>query len=161
MVVTADHATGNLGLSELVDLEGMLKAKGSSTEIAAGLRGLEVGSEAWNTKLSAAVKAGHGFELTAAELARVAERPKDGYWPATALGHLLSRRYGVEFYDLDHQFDHLNSTYGHDGAAVGVFAFGPEAASFQGLYENNLIPQKIAAALGLPALRGAVSAEKK
>lgn len=161
VVVTADHATGNLGLSELANLEGMLKAKGSSTAIAGALRGLVVGSEAWKTKLSELVKAGHGLDLTPEELARVAERPQDYYWPSTALGHLLSRRYGVEFYELNHQFDHLNSTYGHDGAAVGVFAFGPGAASFQGLYENNLIPQKIAAALGLPALRGAATADKK
>lgn len=160
VVVTADHATGNLGISELVKIEDMLKAKGSATAITKALRGKEVGGAEWTQALSAAVKAGHGFDLTAKEIARVAERPKDGYWPATALGHLLSRRYGIEYYDLDHQFEKLNKTYGHDGAMVGVFAFGPGAETFRGMYENTEIPKKIAAALGLPALKGSVGAGK-
>lgn len=160
VVVTADHATGSLGISELVKIPEMLKARGSATAISKSLRGKEVGSAEWVQSLTSQVKAGHGFDLSKDEIARVAQRPKDGYWPATALGHLLSRRYGIEYYDLDHQFDHLGKTYGHDGAMVGVFAFGPGAESFQGMYENNEIPKKIAAALGLPALKGAVGAGK-
>ncbi|MBL4846293.1 MAG: alkaline phosphatase [Planctomycetes bacterium] len=160
VVVTADHATGSLGISELVKVEAMLKASASSTAIAGSLRGLEVGGAEWRQALVAKVKAGHGFELSEAEIARVGQRPKDGYWAGTALGHLLSRRYGIEYYDLDHQFDKLGKTYGHDGAIVAVYAFGPGAETFQGTYENTEIPKKIAAALGLPALRGAVGAGK-
>ncbi|MGE0711644.1 MAG: alkaline phosphatase [Planctomycetota bacterium] len=149
VVVTADHATGDLGITENAKIEEMLAARGSSTEIAGKARPKPGKTDA----LAALVKEKHGFELTPEELQTIVTPvdPKDYYWSATALGHVLSRRYGVEFYDLAQQQLHLQSTWGHDGAMVGVFAFGAGAESFQGIYENTEIPRKIAAVLGVPA----------
>ena len=79
----------------------------------------------------------------------IEKHPKDGYWAGTALGHVLSHRYGIEFYDADHQQQALTNTHGHDGGMVPVFAYGPGAETFQGIYENTEIPKKIAAILGL------------
>lgn len=146
VVLTADHATGNLGITENAKFEAMLAAKATSTQLA-----YETKPKPGQTAaLAKAVKETHGLELTPAELAFVTKHPEDGYWAGTALGHVLSHRYGIEFYDADHQQQALTNTHGHDGGMVPVFAFGPGAESFQGIYENTEIPQKIAAILGLP-----------
>ncbi len=139
VVVTADHCTGSLGITEIADIPGLLAAKASTDAMIA------------QKDLVAAVKAATGFELTAEELATIRER-EGTYWGRTALGHLVSRRYGISWYDLHFQEDHLTNTHGHDGAHVPVFAFGPGAASFRGTYENNQVPRKIAATLGLPPI---------
>jgi len=145
VVLTADHATGNLGITENAKFGAMLRAKASSTLLAK-----ETKPQPGNTDaLAKAVKETHGFDLSAEELAFVTKHPKDGYWAGTALGHVLSHRYGIEFYDADHQQRALTNTHGHDGGMVPVFAFGPGAETFQGIYENVEIPKKIAAILGL------------
>ena len=40
-------------------------------------------------------------------------------------------------------------TKAHTGTMVPVFAFGPGAASFAGVYENTAVFAKVRAALGL------------
>ncbi|HBP18409.1 MAG TPA: hypothetical protein DEA08_11580 [Planctomycetes bacterium] len=145
VVLTADHATGNLGITENAKFGEMLRAKASSTQLAKETKPKPGETAA----LAKAVKETHGFELSAEELAFVTKHPKDGYWAGTALGHVLSHRYGIEFYDADHQQQALTNTHGHDGGMVPVFAYGPGAETFQGIYENTEIPKKIAAILGL------------
>ena len=76
--------------------------------------------------VSAAVKAGHGFELTAAELARVAERPKDGYWPATDERYLrspagMARRLGRYPGAVERAADLIdNKTFGDSATLRGL-----------------------------------------
>jgi alkaline phosphatase len=140
IVVTADHATGAMGISELVQVQKILDG-GASTEELAKIRKPEA--------LAAAVKKAYGFELSAEEMARVFEQPKNKYWARTTLGHFVSQHLGVYFYDLDDQQTKMTNTHGHDGADVPVFAFGPGAEAFAGSYENTEIPKTIVAILGL------------
>lgn len=149
IVVTADHATGNLGISERTNIQGLLTAKASATTIVRGLAKTDTADT-----LQAKVKAAFGVELTAAEAAKVLKNPRDRYWGPTALGHMVSHKLGVQFYDLDHQQKYLTKTYGHDGAMVPVFAWGASAGRFAGLYENVEIPRRMAAIMGLPPLNG-------
>lgn len=144
IVVTADHATGNLGISEKTNLKGLLEAKASATLMARSRS---------KRPLEARVKEATGVTLTAAELTLIRRR-KGPYWGATVLGHILSHRLGVHFYDAVYQLKNLNKTYGHDGAMVPVFAWGAGADRFVGLYENTEIPRRIAAILGFPKLAG-------
>jgi alkaline phosphatase len=44
---------------------------------------------------------------------------------------------------------HRRGTDGHTGQPVAVFAFGPRAENFCGVYDNTDIPKKIAALLGI------------
>jgi alkaline phosphatase len=150
VVVTADHATGSLGISEKAKIKAMLGAKASTTQIVRETRPKPGETAA----LLKRIKASHGFDLTAEEQSLITRYPRDPYFAATALGHLLSRRYGIEFYELLYQQENLTHTYGHDGGAVGVFAFGPGCETFQGIYENTEIPKRIAKALGIGALSG-------
>ncbi len=100
------------------------------------------------------VKAATGLELTPDELALIWREPPNSYWARTALGHVISARLGVHFYEPAMQEREHTNTHGHDGAMVPVLAAGPGAERFQGLYENTEIPRRIAAVMGLE-LRGA------
>ncbi len=142
IVVTADHATAAMGISELVEVQKILDGSASCEELA-NIRKPDA--------LQAAVKKAYGFELSAKELARVFERPKNKYWARTTLGHFVSQRMGVYFYDLDDQQNKMTNTHGHDGADVPVYAYGPGAEAFAGSYENTEIPKTIVAILGLEA----------
>ena len=77
--------------------------------------------------------------------------PGDKYWAPLALGHDLSRRYSIGWYDPAFQHDELTNTHGHDGADVYIYAFGPGASLFAGHMENSDIPGKIAKVLGAAA----------
>jgi alkaline phosphatase len=146
IVATADHATGAMGISEDVDMVGLLSASASSDQLARtlGETGRDLGA------LQAAVERSHGLELTAEDLQFVTAR-EGGYWSSTALGHVLSGRRGITFYDVELQEDEHPNTHGHDGAAVPLFAAGPEAERFSGLYENDRVPRLISEILGLAA----------
>ncbi len=150
IVVTADHATGDLGITEVANVPGLLAATASTDALIARAPGGEA--------LRTAVAEATGVTLTDADLATVAER-EGKYWGRTALGHAVSRHLGVTWYDLHYQEDVLTNTHGHDGVEVPVYAFGPGAARFRGTYENVEIPRRIAALLGLPEIGRVVEAE--
>jgi alkaline phosphatase len=147
VVVTADHATGALGIAETVKLEKLLAVTSSAEKLTREL--VKPDDAAAVAAWTAEVKAKTGVELTQAEVAAI-WGPPDKYFARTKLGHLVSSRYGVEFYDVELQEAQHENTHGHDGAMVGVFAFGPGAERFAGVYENTEIPRRIAAVQGLP-----------
>lgn len=173
VVVTADHATGALGISERSEVAALLASKASSESLLEGTKELTAALKRLVPELLEAdadtralklreLRAGDllkGFEdrvakaydlaLTDEELLEVFG-DGDPYWQEMALGHVLSQRRGCFFYPLHEAHTQLTGTHGHDGGAVPVFAFGPGAAAFGGLYENRQIPLKIAEVLGLP-----------
>jgi len=153
IVVTADHATGNLGISEVVDLPALLKVKASSERLIHEQEVDPTNAESRKDFVNR-VEAAYGFELTSAEVDRVFARPKDRYYAPLALGHVASDHFGVFFFDVDIQQDRLGKTHGHDGAMVPVFAFGPGASAFSGTLDNTEIPKRIAKILKLPAPGG-------
>ncbi len=142
VLVTGDHATGSLGISERIDLDRLLAVRTSVETIHADPRAKEDDQE-----LVRAVKKASGFELDAAEVASV-RRPQRPPAKVVALGHALSRRLGVHFFEVDDQEAQL-ITKGHDGAMVPLYAAGPGAEAFAGTYENTTIPLKIAKALAI------------
>lgn len=155
VVVTADHATGDLGISETVKLDGLLAVKASTEELTK--KKLDLKDEAAAAAFVAEVKAKTGVELTADELAFVWKKP-DTYWARTILGHVVSARLGVHFYEPETQEREHGNTHGHDGAMVPVLAAGRGAERFAGIYENTELPKKIAEVMGL-SLGGAPATE--
>jgi len=174
VVVTADHATGAMGISETTDLEGLLSVKASSDALLAGTKPLSAALKRALPQLDRSDAAGRASlfrELHEAGLLVELERnlvsscgvtlsddevlevfgDSSPYWQGMALGHVLSHRRGIYFYDPHEQETRLTGTHGHDGGAVPVFAHGPGAQAFGGLYDNREIPLKICALLGLPA----------
>ena len=147
VVVTADHATGSLGISEVARVDRLLTCTASAEQLTA--RRVDLGDPAAVAAFVAAVEGATGVALTPAEVERVWRAP-GGYGPRTTLGHLVSARHGVEFYDLETQETRHTNTHGHDGAMVPVLASGPEAGRFAGVYANTEVPRRIARVLGVP-----------
>lgn len=147
VVVTADHATGDLGIAETVKLDGLLAVTSSAEKLTRDV--LKVDDAAATAAWVAEVEAKTGLELTP-EQVRTIWGPPDKYFARTKLGHLVSSKYGVEFYDVELQEAQHTNTHGHDGAMVGVFAAGPGAERFAGVYENTELPRRIAEVLQLP-----------
>lgn len=156
VVVTADHATGNLGITENIALDRLLAVKHSAEFLTR--RRVDPGDADQAMAWVEQVKAATGVELAPDEV-RAVWSNGGTYYARTMLGHLVSSRLGVEFYPVDVQERRHESTHGHDGAMVGVFAAGPGADRFAGVYENTEIPRRMAAILGLslPGSEGAAA----
>ena len=173
VVVTADHATGALGISENTDVEALVKSRASVDALLEGTKELTAAIKRMGPQLQRADPVSRaalfrdlhksgllvGFERSLAESHAVSLSDEeilevfgdsDYYWQTLALGHVLSERRATYFYDPHVQHNELTGTHGHDGAAVPVFAFGPGAEAFGGLYENREIPSRIATSIGLP-----------
>lgn len=60
-----------------------------------------------------------------------------------AFGDMVSRELGVVFIPIKDQLN-SKSTFGHTGATVPLFAFGPGHAEFSGVYDNTDVPRRIA-----------------
>lgn len=147
VVVTADHATGDLGIAETVDLAGLMAVKASAESLTR--HDVDAGDADQAQAFVDRVKAATGLDLTPDETRAIWSR-KNKYFARTKLGHLVSSRYGIEFYPVELQEAQHTNTHGHDGAMVGVFAFGPGAHRFGGIYENTEIPRRIAHIMELP-----------
>lgn len=146
VVCTADHATGDLGISETVKLDGLLAVKASTDGMIKDK--LDPKDAAAMADFVGTVKAATGLELTPEELALIWREPPNSYWARTALGHVVSARLGVHFYDPVMQEREHTNTHGHDGAMVGIYASGVGHERFGGIMENNVIPQRIAEVMG-------------
>lgn len=147
VVVTADHATGDLGIAETVQLDKLMAVKASAEALTR--QAVDAGDADQAQAFVDRVKAATGIELTPDET-RAIWSGKGSYFARTKLGHLVSSRYGVEFYPVELQEAQHTNTHGHDGAMVGVFAVGAGASRFAGVYENTEIPRKIAQIMELP-----------
>jgi alkaline phosphatase len=147
VVVTADHATGNLGISERVNVKALLEAKASTEALARGAK--DLASPAGREAFTKAVLDAYGFKLSAEQLDHIGSKAGNKYWAGTALGNIASEHYGMYYFGAEEQEKRLTHTHGHDGANVPVYAFGPGAERFAGTYENIEIPRRIVAILGL------------
>ncbi len=148
VVVTADHTTGGLALSERLDLDAVLATK-TSTD-----RFLE--RHPWKELVASldvfqkAVREEFGFTPDERELAVVRAAPGETM-VSTHLGHVVSARRGLSFYDLEIGHVVQDRNHGHEGSLVPVFAAGTGSASFAGTYHNTRVAHEVARLLGLPA----------
>jgi alkaline phosphatase len=142
VIVTGDHATGSLGITERIQLDRLLAVKTSVETILA-----DPACQKDDAALARAVKRATGIDLDAAEIASV-RRPERPPARVVALGHAISKRFGVTFYEVDEQ-ESQKVTRGHDGSLVPVFSAGPGEQELTGTYENTAIPLIIAKVLGI------------
>ena len=148
VVITSDHATGALGITEVSEIVRLTRSGSSAAEIMKRVGKLEPAARAEAIKAEV-LRAHAEVELEDWEIDEVMLHD-DKYYQAMALGHAISRRLGVSFYDLDFQHERLKGTHGHDGGMVGVYAAGVQAGRFGGIYENTEVPVRIAEIAGLP-----------
>ena len=124
-----------MGISELVDVKGLAAVETSAEEIVAQGRDLST-------------------VVGDADTLSWIESAPDSDQAVTRLGHWLSARLGVFFFEVA-DYDRMSDTGGHDGTLVPVFAHGPGAQRFAGVLDNTEVPVRIAEALGLDFRPGA------
>ncbi len=149
IVVTADHETGGLK---------PLKQKGTPTILATAT----ISHEVFASQVKKLVNSDKGFDelLTIAERyglaslteAETAELKKS--WDAKSARKIQDTARKV----LAAKAGYTYTTGGHSGVAVPIYASGPGADYFTGVFENTEVPRRIAKAMQLsPAAVGTVT----
>lgn len=146
VVVTADHTTGGLAISEKLDLDALFRVKLSAEELVNRHRPGEITANL--EVFQRIVREAYGFTPTEQEL-ELARRGGTAF-ATVHLGHIVSQRRGLGFYDLDFQHHDQPTSHGHEGSLVPVFAAGRGAEGFAGTYHNTRVPLELARLLGLP-----------
>lgn len=149
VVVTADHATGSLGISRSFKREYFTRVLEGHTVSAEEIgRRIVYGDEdpAYLLKYYDKI-----MDLTPRELSFLTP-PLKGRRSGTlalairrAVGHVRSNRAGIYYYPLEY----YGTLPEHSGVDVPLYAYGPGSFSFSGTYENTDIPIKISQALGM------------
>jgi alkaline phosphatase len=138
VVVTADHATGGMDVTERLCPDRFYKVK-ASAEYMAELAGRE------KKKFSEVVESLTDMKFTAEEYEEIEKAP--GKWGRqNMLGRLISERLGVCFMPMSYYYS-LTRTDGHDGGMVSVHAFGPGAERFGGMQDNTNVGKQLKALL--------------
>lgn len=143
VVVTADHATGGLAITEKVQVrkEHFARVKASAEALGRRLK-----TQGGDVRQALAEFLGV-TDPTPEELAAF-EQATGPYDPGTRLGEIVSRRCGVTFIPFEYRIVKPNETHGHDGAMVPCYAWGPGQERFSGSYDNTDIPARIRALAG-------------
>lgn len=145
VVITADHTTGGLAITEKVT-----HRKAHFDKVKASAQGIADRVEKAKDRRAALLdelKRNAGIDdATDAELAEVLkhyEGEPPHYEAGNRVGELISRRIGVTFIPNDYRAIPPDSVHGHDGTMVPIYAFGPGAEKFAGTMDNTDIPKRI------------------
>ncbi|MEK7466766.1 MAG: alkaline phosphatase [Planctomycetota bacterium] len=151
VLVTADHATAGLAITEKVAID-RLRARTMSAEKMGQLVG------EGKRPLADVVREHAGFEVSDEMLAQIEELRKKvetvpgasddakRYALQNAIGHILSQSSGVQFIPVEVQATHV-ITKGHDGCDVSIYAWGPHAGDFTGVLDNTDVGARIRRAM--------------
>ncbi len=135
VVLTADHATGGLAISDHVDWDAIKRQKASVQWMVDRIRGADAGAEML-------VEMTGYDDFTEDEIASIRDAD-DGYEAARRLGTALGVRNGLTWVPRISA-----DTYGHTGEDVPLFAGGPGAERFQGVLDNTDVPKILRDLLG-------------
>ncbi len=140
VVVTADHATGGLAITDFVDWGSFGDQKASNDDLVADLR--EPESQLGTDFLARMT----GYPAFSPEHVATIRSMDSKYDAARLVGSVLSDRFGVTWLP---QFESgPESTDGHTGEDVPIYAGGPGAHLFSGALDNTEIPQRLCRLLG-------------
>lgn len=139
VVVTADHATGGLGLTAAFKKERFAAVTASAEAMVLEVAKAKDDREVLQKRLA-------GFGIKDADVEPVYRQLKGNpteYDAQSRIGEILAPWLGVNFIPADYQDAVKDATHGHDGVMVPVYAFGPGAGRFTGTYENTDLPKRI------------------
>jgi len=135
VVVTADHETGGLGLSNgeyAIDVEKLRSYSKISIE--------KLMKEITPDNFKEVIKKYYGIDLSDEEVEALKKAfEKGGYAPSNTIGEIISAHALIGW-----------TTHTHTGIMVPVFAEGPGAEKFTGIMENVEIPKMIAELTDVP-----------
>ena len=136
VLITADHPTGGLAISEKIDIEGLRRTRATGIKMLAD-------SKKDAASLRAIVRERTGVELTEDEATEAAADRFDRYEKAGYLSDTLAARRGVYFaFPLEAQ-GQMDSTEGHEGTMVPIYSTGPGAERFTGTFDNTEIAKRV------------------
>jgi alkaline phosphatase len=138
VVLTADHATGALGVQEFTDWPALDRQTASVDAMAAQIRDAGAGFHElaqWT-----------GYSDWKAEELDAVRATANIYEARRRLGRALGDRQGVTW--STRVLETTEATKGHTGEDVPLYAAGQGAERFRGVLDNTDIPQRIAALLG-------------
>lgn len=144
VIVTADHGTGGMGISELLDIPLILDQKHSAQTISNAIRDLDEDS------VMPAISDMTGIpEESFGPWSRTILRTYQQRWGAADyIGFARSQIAGLGFFHPAFK-SQQNSTHGHTGHLVPLTASGPGAEAFAGFLDNTELPVIIAEKMGL------------
>jgi len=135
VVVTADHETGGLGLSNgeyAIDVEKLRSYPKISIE--------KLMKEITPDNFKEVIKKYYGIDLSDEEVEALKKAFEEGeYVPSNTIGEIISAHALIGW-----------TTHTHTGIMVPVFAEGPGAEKFTGIMENVEIPKMIAELTDVP-----------
>ena len=135
VVVTADHETGGLGLSNgeyAIDVEKLRSYSKISIE--------KLMKEITPDNFKEVIKKYYGIDLSDEEVETLKKAFEEGgYAPSNTIGEIISAHALIGW-----------TTHTHTGIMVPVFAEGPGAEKFTGIMENVEIPKMIAELTDVP-----------
>lgn len=135
VVVTADHETGGLGLSNgeyAIDVEKLRSYPKISIE--------KLMKEITPDNFKEVIKKYYGIDLSDEEVEALKKAFEEGeYAPSNTIGEIISAHALIGW-----------TTHTHTGIMVPVFAEGPGAEKFTGIMENVEIPKMIAELTDVP-----------
>jgi len=135
VVVTADHETGGLGLSNgeyAIDVEKLRSYSKISIE--------KLMKEITPDNFKEVIKKYYGIDLSDEEVEALKKAFEEGeYAPSNTIGEIISAHALIGW-----------TTHTHTGIMVPVFAEGPGAEKFTGIMENVEIPKMIAELTDVP-----------
>jgi alkaline phosphatase len=144
VVVTADHATGGLAITEKVrDRVKLFERVKVSAEHLDQMIKQNPRAAAPEVVAREVIKEQTGVDDVTDDEIKAYFALKGPYDPPAMLGEIVSKRLGVTFIPLDYRLVKPNETHGHDGAMVPVYAAGAGAGQFNGTLENTDIPKRI------------------
>lgn len=140
VLVTADHETGGVSILETARLGLLRKVRRSCEWLATEYReGKLTMEEIFSSYINIP-----NLKVTSLP----GDLMKDYQYNAPlGFGHFVSGAMGISFISIGDQIT-SKSTFGHTGAAVPIFAFGPDSQKFGGVYDNTQVPRRIAEVLG-------------
>lgn len=146
VLVTADHATGGMAITEKAMVRWPAAAGVRASVEAMTIETVAAGGSAEAMKDVLARRADIR-DVTPAEADAFA-LAKGIYDPQVRIGEIVSRRVGVTFVPFEYRSLAPDDTHGHDGAMVAIYAQGPGAERFGGTLDNTQIFHRLKALAG-------------
>ncbi|WP_252314262.1 alkaline phosphatase [Sinobaca sp. H24] len=156
VVVTSDHETMGMSMTEVMDVEAWQEMPATSEYMVEQFEMDEESGMYTEASMRSAYEEYANMELTDEDIERLQNslyeedgEPIDAFYQAVEAGLIIAEHYHLDVYSQN--ITQLSeSTSGHSGNMVPIFADGPGSDSFNGVFDNTDLSKIIAEEAGIP-----------